>query len=111
MNQLILAHLRQVVAEGQLRDLRRPKQDDLLAKQHLVLDRMLERAQTEAKILEPLSAMHWRVDNSASAEPRSSWAEGPNKSSTSASRSEGCSSYSENILDHRLDTVLGYGNW
>ncbi|EDR03912.1 uncharacterized protein LACBIDRAFT_331061 [Laccaria bicolor S238N-H82] len=102
INQLILAHHRQVTAEGQLRDLRRPKQDELLAKQYLVLDRMLERAQTEAKILEPLHAMRWQGDNSASAKSRSSWMESPE----SASRSEGYNYYSENILGRRLDTIL-----
>jgi hypothetical protein len=111
VNQLILAHLRQVVAEGQLRDLRRPKQDDMLAKQHLVLERMLERAETEANILRPLRANRWRVDTSASAEPRPLWMEDPNNLLTSASQSEGYSSYPEHILEHRCGTPLGCGTW
>ena len=111
-SQLIIAYLRQVEAEVQLRGLRQPNQGgDLLAKQRLLLDRMLERAQIEVKILGPLSAMHWRGDSSASVEPRPSSVEGPNKSSTSARRSEGYSSCSEDILGHRLDAVLACRNW
>lgn len=71
---------------------------------------MLERARTEAKILGPLSAKGWQVGDSASAESQTPWVEGRNKSPASASQSEGYSCYSGNILDRRLDTVLGYGN-
>ena len=106
-------HLRQIESEVQLRGARQPNQDDLLAKERLLLDRMLERAQTEVKIIGPLSAMDpdWRVDSSASTEPRSSWVEDPNKSSTLARRSESYSSCSEDILEHSLDAVIGYRNW